>query len=290
MERLRVCWLAFLLTAGTGCLEQNPDWDTFGAGSASSDAGPETGTQSGTADASSEGADASTASGGDGDGDTVGDGETTGGDGDGDTTGGGEVAVLVVEDTAVMEAIDVDVYDLLVGMGFTVEVVASLDPEWNGSAALILINETASSANVATKYRNNPNPVLCMVAESWFAMRMSTGAPSVPMLTDVDIVDDTHPMAAGYTGTQPLMDDLGILVVDEAELGASAQIVARGAGVGGVTIFAYESGDPMTGGLSAPARRAGVGFDVDAGAATSFADPEGVNLVRAAVEWTAGIP
>jgi hypothetical protein len=270
-----------LLGAGA-CLEQNPDWDLPAQDtvSASTEASGEA-TQDGTADGSSEGADA-TMSGGDGDADT------TGGDGDSDTTGGGEVVVLVVGDTSLTEAVDVDVHALLEDMGYAVQLVGSLEPEWMESAALILINETAVSANLATKYRHNPNPVLSMEGETWSALRLSTGSPTAPMLTNVDIANETHPMAAGYSGTTPLMEDFGILVVEEEMLGATAQIVARGEGISGVAIFGYETGDEMTNSLAAPARRSGIGITVGDGETTSFVDPEGLELVRAAVAWTAG--
>lgn len=152
---------------------------------------------------------------------------------------------------------------------------------------VVVISETVFGTAVGAKFRDVERPVVAIESLVWDDMAMAAGG-GWTQGTVFAIVDPGHPIAAGLAGEVPiLLPDLGS-GMSPTTPPPSAQVIARVPGPGLVTVFAYAAGEPMMGGVLAPAARVGFGADVDGNGTTdSTADlsPQGVQMFVAAIEW-----
>ncbi len=175
----------------------------------------------------------------------------------------------------------------LVDRGYTVSHVLSIESSSDdvGDNCLVVLSTFGSSSDVGTKFRDVSVPVLTMEANLYDEMQMVSDGAKLGLTSpagDVTIVDESHPLADGASGTvfvYPAGSEIGW-----ASPLASAQVVAVQAGdPSHVTIFGYEAG-AMLASFTAPARR--VGFpasEANAGGPT----PAGLDLFEAAASWAA---
>jgi hypothetical protein len=103
--------------------------------------------------------------------------------------------------------------------------------------------------------------------------------------TDLIILEPTHPLAAGFSGTVTVLE-AGKGQYGFGVPGGDAVVVADLVDEPqGAAIFAYEQGAAMVG-LTAPARRVGYFLDIQA---SKRLTPAGWAMFDAAVSWTAGV-
>lgn len=208
------------------------------------------------------------------------------------TTAGGagsKSALLVVGNTT-LSAGDAALRTRLENLGYA---VTTRDDNGASAAAagksVIVISESVETATgIGEVFANVAVPLVTSESGIYNALKLTgptldTDYGTVAGQTQVTIVDPSHPLAAGLSGTvtvgsaaQPL--DWGVP-------SASAKRVATIAGQAGrAAIFGYDSGAGMVG-MNAPARRV-AWFAEDAGAAVLTA--AGGALFDAAVTWAAG--
>jgi len=189
---------------------------------------------------------------------------------------------------------DVAVQNRLVQLGFTVTRVtdtASQSSDANGKQ-LIVVSSSVGSGNISTKFTASPVPLIDgeqAIYDDLGIDANNVGGATVPGQTQINIVDCTHPLAAGLqNGLVTVLTAAGPIV----ELGgagtpvASAQIVAQ-ATDGRASVFGIEAGAPLNPVriANAPARRVGIFWE-----ATTFMTPDGLKLFDAAVAWATGAP
>jgi fibronectin type 3 domain-containing protein len=198
-------------------------------------------------------------------------------------------ALLVRAATA--SAGDVVLKNRLVALGF--DVIEKADTALvSGDAAgndLVVVTETVTSGNVNTKLTSVATPVLCLEPSILDDLKMTgtangTDYGTLGGQTQINVVDGTHPLAAGLTGVRAVnttggVYSWGVPNANAVVVGTLTSSATR------ATVFGYQVGFPMYSGL-APARR--VGLFVDSPTATSFT-ADGAALYDAAVRWTAGL-
>jgi hypothetical protein len=184
---------------------------------------------------------------------------------------------------------DLVMRDRLVALGF--DVAEKSDTQVVTADAtgidLVVVTETVTSGNVNTKFTNVTTPVLSMEPSILDDLKMTgtTGSDygTAGPLTQVNIVDATHPLAAGLSGVRSVCTTGGTFLwgvpsSNAAVVGTLTSSATR------ATVFGYQIGFPMVG-MVAPGRR--VGLFVDSKAASSFT-ADGAALFDAAVTWAAG--
>jgi hypothetical protein len=107
---------------------------------------------------------------------------------------------------------------------------------------------------------------------------------TTPNQTQINVVDGTHPLAAGLSGVRTTNTTAGTFAWGIPGPGASIVGTLTG-NASRSTLFGYQVGSTMVG-LVAPARR--VGLFIDSKAATSLS-ADGAALYDAAVRWAAGV-
>ena len=169
--------------------------------------------------------------------------------------------------------------------GFEVRLRDDVAPIDLKDVELIVIAGSVSSDTVGSKFRDVPVPVLCLEYTLFDNLGMTAAVDQTDLGgdsggTQVDILDPTHPLAAGLSGLVTVVSARSNLA-----WGRPAAAAARVASIPGLpnrsTIFAYTTGAAMTT-LAAPARRLGL-FALET-AAARLSDG-GIQLLRAAVDW-----
>lgn len=172
----------------------------------------------------------------------------------------------------------------LVERGYEITLVAS--PQSKASDVedncLVILSSHGMSGDLGGKFRDVTVPVLVMEGRIRDNMRMVEAPSDCGALHPADsvvIIDDSHPMAGGVSGTVEIYPpksrvSWGIPM-------PTAQIVAGDESDETIAlIFGFEQGD-MLDGISAPARR--VAFP--ANELNDDPIPAGVDLFEAAVDW-----
>jgi hypothetical protein len=197
------------------------------------------------------------------------------------------VAQLVVGDTAALGDGDAAIRALLTERlpGFTIRLRDDGGAVDLTNTRLIVIAGSVDSATVGSKYRDVPVPVISLEYSLFDSLGM-TGATENTNLgvvagTQIEILEDTHPLAAGLAG--------GAVAVASASANLSwgdpAPAAVRVASLVGrpdrATVFAYLKADQMVTGV-APARRLGL-FALETAAARLTDD--GRAMLAAAIDW-----
>src|SRR5947207_10816797 len=166
--------------------------------------------------------------------------------------------------TATPTAGDVAVQNRLLQLGFNVTRVtdtASQSSDANGKD-LIVVSSSVGSGNISTKFTASPVPLVDGEQAIYDELGLdanNAGGATLTGQTQINIVDCTHPLAAGLpNGLVTVLTAAGPIV----QLGtpvASAQIVAQTTD-GRASIFAVEAGAPLHPAriANAPARRVGI--------------------------------
>jgi hypothetical protein len=199
-------------------------------------------------------------------------------------------ALLVVGDTTLSKS-DAQLKAGLEALRFTVTArtgSASAAGDATGKA-LVVISGSAISADVNSKFRDVPIPVVVFDASVFGPMKMTGTKEDTDFGTAlgdkrVAIVQPAHPLAAGLSGTITVANDN--IQVSWGVPSSSAIKVATIAGQANhFTLFAYAAGSTMVGPV-APARR--VGAFVRYPESTTYTS-DGLLLFRAIVTWAANL-
>jgi hypothetical protein len=121
----------------------------------------------------------------------------------------------------------------------------------SAAADLVVISESVGSGNIRNEITEIETPMVVMEPWGWDEMGLTLGggAGLEVATTDLDIVDPTHPLAAGLTGTVPVLTAIesarGVSRFGMGIAGDEASVVARATLSDGVTydvLFVYEKG------------------------------------------------
>ncbi|HKQ53664.1 MAG TPA: LamG-like jellyroll fold domain-containing protein [Pyrinomonadaceae bacterium] len=201
-------------------------------------------------------------------------------------------ALLVVSDAVNLPASDGLIKARLENLGFTVTVKDAVSAVSSDATnkSLVYISETVASTNVTTKFRDVAVPVILAESQLFDDMLMTgptneTDYGYAGGQNQVIILDPSHPLAAGCTGTVTVS-----IQVSGAAWGrpsaSAAQVASMSYDGTKKAIFAYESGAMMVG-MQAPARRVGLFHGNDA---YSSLTGNGGALFDAAVRWASTPP
>ncbi len=195
---------------------------------------------------------------------------------------------LMVVRTHTLNSSDAAVRDRLAATGFIPVARRAQDVTTAEAAgkALVFLSSTPDDPVINTKFRSTVTPVFNSEPGVMDDMGMTgpsaTDFGTMKAQTRV-VVDSTHPLAAGLSGTVTVTT--ASVTFTWGVPNASAVVVARPPSAGGLaSIFAYEKGAAMPG-LTAPGRR--VGFFLNEKVASRLT-PEGWSLFDAAIRWTTG--
>jgi hypothetical protein len=178
----------------------------------------------------------------------------------------------------------------LQGLGFSVAVKASsavTTADANGKI-LVVVSDTASPSSVGTKFRAVTTPVLSLEPGIFDDLGMTgtasgTDFGTVASKTQIAIVDPSHHMAGGQTGTITVATSPQTF--NWGKPGAQAVKIATVVGSPTrATVFGYEKGAAMPG-RAAPGRR--VGWFGSNGAAAVL-NAAGKELFDSAARWASG--
>ena len=193
-------------------------------------------------------------------------------------------AVLLVVGNTTLSATDAALAAHLQGLGGAVTVrsaTASVSADATGKA-LVVISETVSSADVNTKFRDSPVPVLCLEPALFDDFGMTGPANGTDYgttlgQTDIELLG---PPALLTGGTIPISTNAATFAWGKP--GANATKIARVVGsTDHIAIFGYDAGQPLVTGIAA-ARR--VGWPATGNVALTT---HGWKLFDAAVKWLA---
>jgi len=197
--------------------------------------------------------------------------------------------LLVVADPAALQAGETEIKDRLETQGATVTLaddntvtVADAD-----SSDAVLVSQGVSSSAVNTKLNNTTTGVVVWKPSLYDDLGLTASAGgTLAAQTQLDIVDPTHPIADGLTGTVTVYDPAK--KVTHGTPAATAAVVADTAGAGTeAVIFTYNEGDTLANSTTAAGRRVGFYFDTNA---PTVASNDGWVLFDNTVTWTANSP
>jgi phosphodiesterase/alkaline phosphatase D-like protein len=174
---------------------------------------------------------------------------------------GGKTVLFVPGDTP-MHEYDEAIAQYLRNMGFNVVVIED-DYVTAGDAYgkdLIVISERISSVLLGKTFTDVPVPIVCLEWRSYIELGMTdygsgTNYGEDPTTDSVDILDPSHPLAAGLSGTVKVYNSIGYIIWGKPSANASVVACVHGKPEE-IAIFGYETGAEMIFG-TAPARRVG---------------------------------
>jgi hypothetical protein len=197
-------------------------------------------------------------------------------------------ALMVTADIDLENNVDTPLYHRLLELGFIVTPVDKVasGPEDVADNCVVIISDIGSSGDVNTKFLDAAVGVVILEPGLYDDMRLVAESGDIwwgDGHDHIEIVDPSHPLAAGLDGTVAIYDGGG-----RGNWGRpvpSAQVVAIWPDTPDqATLMGYETGAQMAHGFIAPARR--VGFP---GGVTSVPmTPARIDLFEAAVRWAAG--
>lgn len=181
--------------------------------------------------------------------------------------------------------------------------MAGADAAFDGSSAdgfdVLVLSAAMASSDVRGKYHDSPagivnweNALIHDGEAGNFFLSDRGGNEDAENLTQIDIVDPSHPLAAGLSGTVTVYDPPNAQQYGLGELGEGVSLIASSADdPDRHMIFAVDVGDALLGDGSdgfpdTAAGRRVMFFLSDFGFSTLTAD--GVSLFNAAIDWAAG--
>jgi hypothetical protein len=198
-----------------------------------------------------------------------------------------KTALFVVGSTT-LESSDAKIKAQLEGKHFTVKVVGTAAPGTSASGTnLVVISASNMAGPLAGKYTMATVPVIVLEPAIYDDMKMTGNANAsgeTPSGTQI-VVTVAHPIVNGLAVGMPATVATAATPLAWGEVMAGAGIAALMGSTTKFTVFAYEAGVPMAGGLNAPARR--VGLFVSTGTADRLT-PTGWQIFDGAVDWATG--
>ncbi|MEM9202821.1 MAG: RHS repeat-associated core domain-containing protein, partial [Actinomycetota bacterium] len=199
---------------------------------------------------------------------------------------------LVVNDAAALDDVELALQSMLTAQGHNVSVFSDTDnaPASGIDVAVIAYNANLVGSGTIDSWRSAPYGIVA--TRHWdfddFGLTES-GAPEAFETDNAVIVAATHPVAAGLSGTVPVVTGPWSMRTNPTgELGADATVIA--AENGHTPLYVYDTGDRLHGHTNAtpntaPGRR--VAFNLRDNAATRLT-PDGTTILTAALHWAAG--
>lgn len=192
------------------------------------------------------------------------------------------------------DAGDIAVVNRLEGQGFLVTVVDDnvSDTAQSDGKALVVISSTVGSGNVAAKFTDVVVPVINWEEAIFDDLKMTGDSGADPDhhgstggLTQIDILNASHPLAAGLSGTVTVTSSPQTMSWGVSDANpTNAIVVAQVAGDPTKwAIWAYDKGGTLFDGTAAAERR--VGFFFNAGSVNATT-PDGFKLFDAALNWS----
>jgi len=172
------------------------------------------------------------------------------------------------------------------GYALTVKTDAAVVAADATGKALVFVSASASASALGNKLQGVAVPVVTAAQANYGALGMTgsvlnTDYGFTPNQTQVQILNASHPLAAGLSGTQTV----ATTVTGDYGWGAPGPAAVKVASIVGfsygATIFGYEKGAAMVSG-TAPARRAGIFPNLTT---TGAFTTEGWALFDAALTW-----
>jgi hyaluronoglucosaminidase len=181
-----------------------------------------------------------------------------------------------------------DVRERLEHLGFAVEPIlaAAADPTAADGTALVVISSSVASGDVGAKFRDVPVPVIAWEAFVYDDMALASSSGEQFRATTVDFTDAATPLSAGLRGPVRVYRQEGRIRWAVPAPGATVAATVPG-DPGRATLFGFDTGAPLLGGLVAPARRAGL-YLGDEGLLSGLVAEETVRVFDAVVTWAAG--
>lgn len=187
------------------------------------------------------------------------------------------------------------VRDLLIERGFTPVapttsgVVSEADIN-NADLVIIAGDVTASTltSDSHTRLRDAHIPIIVCSHELFPHLALTgdvqdTDYGALASQSDIDLVKPDHPLSAGITPSTPTVYGTGLHSISWGKPLHGRSLIASAAGdTSKATVFAYEIGDGIVGGLKVPARRVGMFLKIGADSLGN----DGQALFDAAIEWS----
>jgi hypothetical protein len=166
------------------------------------------------------------------------------------------------------------------------------------NADLVIVAESTTSTDLTDKLRDVSTSVMCFEAFIQDDLSLTAeGPPGDPGLpdsfalgvkedeTDIDIVDPTHPLAAGLSGTVTVYN--APKSITWGTVAESATVVATLPGAAaGASIYVYEAGDALFDGSTAAGLRLGYFLEDDNDTGTpNLMTEDGLLLFDTAIDW-----
>nr|MBA3470161.1 hypothetical protein [Herpetosiphonaceae bacterium] len=196
--------------------------------------------------------------------------------------------VLLVANSLTLNPSDSAIKAMLEGRGYTVVVKAAsatVSSDATGKA-LVLISSTVTSGQVGTKFTTAPVPVIVWEWALYDDMLLTSTAVGTEQGTTEDvstlsIVNTTHPLAAGLSGTRTVVNSVQKLSFGMPN--SNGVVVAQAGGNNRSVLFVYEACALLTNNITAaPARRVGLFLNDDSAAMLTV---DGATLLNAALDW-----
>jgi hypothetical protein len=195
--------------------------------------------------------------------------------------------LLVVGDASALNASDAAIRDRVRGCGYTVQVLSAASAASTDGAGkkLVFVSATVSSANVTTKFRDIPVPVINWETQLQDDFGFANSLGNAVSQTGLTIINPGHSLAAGLiAGARAVATAPGDFSWGEA--GGSPIVIARlNDGSNHPCLYAYEAGAAMNSG-TAPARRVHLFLQNNT---FESLNADGLKLFDAAVAWAGGI-
>lgn len=199
--------------------------------------------------------------------------------------------VLFVVGNTSLNSGDTWVNNRLATLGYNVELVDDdyVQTEDANGKGLVIISSTVSSGKVGNKFTNSSVPVLTW--EAWLLDNLQMTGPTsgydygnTGSQNSLTINDPSHPLSAGLSGTVQVFtynNSMNWGWVNNSSAASRVALVGNGPDYG---ILAYDEGDALFNGASAPAKRVSLWLN---NTAATLLNSNGVALFDAAVNWAA---
>ena len=160
---------------------------------------------------------------------------------------------------------------------------------------VVIISSTLGSGTVRNKYEDTPVGLMnweqALMRQAAGEFNMSVGGRTQPDETQIEIVDPTHPIAAGLSGTVDVYSAPNTNSYGRDGVAPGATLIARGVTDStDLAIFAAEAGDALLGdgtpGNPATADGRRVMFFLEDNGFSAIT-PDGIKMFDAAVDWLA---
>jgi hypothetical protein len=204
-------------------------------------------------------------------------------------SGGPYKVMLLLGDPHPDDGSKIGMTEILTGMKATHNVVLETMPSSQAKAAMLMDKALIIAGPNTTFCGDNPDPGLktlpvpIMVSKDCNTSAIGLGSMmnTANSFNSINIVKSDHPLAAGLSGTVRVFTDNVCRLVRGGGLGEGAIKIANPpTDTGTWSIFAYEKGGMMPGGLAAPAKRIGFFWH-----RPSNVTADGKKLFIAAVAW-----